>query len=243
MKNPAAADVHGAWRRIWGVPEATAGQSPRRLEAGGGQGTKNPSGFWFSEFGARPQTPLPDRIVRGSGPPLPFLTINIGYPRFFSYNGSRSLRMSDEPGIFVEWDDRYSVGIPLIDEQHKELIRLTNELYLGCLTGDDEAREFFFNAVRGAMDYVKYHFSAEEKMMEKIKYLYLAEHRKRHEDFVLKLIEDVKSFQGGRKFVPNNFVRFLKDWILSHIAIEDIQYARYIMDLKRQGRLTGVLTD
>ncbi|MDR1025219.1 MAG: bacteriohemerythrin [Treponema sp.] len=147
--------------------------------------------------------------------------------------------MSDEPGVFVEWDDRYSVGIPLIDEQHKELIRLTNELYQGCLTGDDEAREFFFNAARGATDYVKYHFSAEERMMENIKYPYLAEHRRRHEDFIIKVLEDVKSFQGGRKFVPNNFVRFLRDWILSHIAIEDTRYARYIMELKRQGRLRG----
>ncbi|MDR1352434.1 MAG: bacteriohemerythrin, partial [Treponema sp.] len=107
--------------------------------------------------------------------------------------------MSDESGVFVAWDDKYSVGIPLIDEQHKELIRLTNELYQGCLAGDDGGREFFFTAVHGAMDYVKYHFSAEEKMLENVNYPRLAEHRKRHEDFVLKMVEDVKSFQGGRK--------------------------------------------
>jgi hemerythrin len=146
--------------------------------------------------------------------------------------------MPDETTVLVEWDEKYSVGIPLIDEQHKELIRLTNELYRGCLTGNDAARAFFFDAVRGAMDYVKYHFSAEEKILENVNYPYLAEHKKAHEDFVLKMVEDVKSFQGGRKFVPNNFVRFLKDWILSHIAIADTQYAKYIMDLKRQGKLS-----
>jgi hemerythrin len=145
--------------------------------------------------------------------------------------------MSDESTVFVKWEDKYSVGIPLIDEQHKELIRLTNELYQGCLTGDDAARDFFFSAVRGAMNYVKYHFSAEEKILENVKYPKLAEHRKQHEDFVLKMVEDVKSFQGGKKFVPNNFVRFLRDWILSHIAIADTEYAKYIMDLKKQGRL------
>jgi hemerythrin len=147
--------------------------------------------------------------------------------------------MPDESAIFVKWDNKYSVGIPLIDEQHKELIRLTNELYQGCLSGDDAAREFFFNTIRGAMDYVKHHFSAEEKIMENIRYPYLAEHKKQHEDFVLKMVEDVKSFQGGRKFVPNNFVRFLKDWILSHIAIADTQYAAYIMNLKKHDRLNA----
>ncbi|MDR0399905.1 MAG: bacteriohemerythrin [Treponema sp.] len=150
--------------------------------------------------------------------------------------------MPDESAILVEWDDKYSVGIPLINDQHKELIRLTNELYQGCLAGDDQARDFFFNAIHGAMDYVKYHFSAEEKMMENIKYPRLEEHKKEHEDFVRKMLEDVKSFQGGKKFVPNNFVRFLKDWILSHIAISDIQYARYIMDLKKRGKLGGAGT-
>jgi hemerythrin len=145
--------------------------------------------------------------------------------------------MSDESIVFVKWEDKYSVGIPLIDKQHKELIQLTNELYQGCLAGDDAARDFFFNAIRGAMNYVKVHFSTEEQILENINYPKLAEHKKQHEDFVLKMVEDVKSFQGGRKFVPNNFVRFLRDWILSHIAIADTEYAKYIMDLKKQGRL------
>jgi hemerythrin len=145
--------------------------------------------------------------------------------------------VSDESTVLVEWDDKYLIGIPLIDEQHKELIRLTNELYKGCLAGDGAARAFFSEAVRGAMDYVKYHFSAEEKILENVKYPYLARHKKEHEDFVFKMVEDVKNFQEGKKFVPNNFVRFLKDWILSHIAIADTRYAKYIRDLKRQGKL------
>jgi hemerythrin len=141
----------------------------------------------------------------------------------------------------IEWSEKFSVGIPLIDEQHKELIRLTNELYQGCLTGDDAARVFFFKAIRGALDYVNYHFSAEEKLLENAKYPDLAQHRKQHEDFVRRMVGDVQSFQEGRKFVPNNFVRYLKDWILSHIAIMDTQYAKYILDLKKQGKLEGVL--
>ncbi|MDR2176478.1 MAG: bacteriohemerythrin [Treponema sp.] len=141
---------------------------------------------------------------------------------------------------FVKWSNKYSVGIPLIDGQHKELIRITNELYQGCLEGDAAARDFFFDAIHGTMDYVKYHFSAEETILTNIKYPRLAEHKKHHEDFVLKMVEDVKSFQQGKKFVPNSFVRFLKEWILSHIAIEDTQYAAYIIDLKKRGQLNGV---
>ncbi|MDR3335583.1 MAG: bacteriohemerythrin [Treponema sp.] len=148
--------------------------------------------------------------------------------------------MSDE-SILVEWDDKYSVGIPLIDDQHKELIRLTNELFQGCRTGDDDARQYFMSTIRATMDYVKYHFSAEEKLLENVKYPYIGEHKKQHEGFVLQMVNDVKSFQEGKKFVPNSFVRYLKDWILSHIAMMDTQYAKYILDLKKQGQLENVL--
>jgi hemerythrin len=141
--------------------------------------------------------------------------------------------------MLVEWEDRYSVGIELIDDQHKELFNLTNTLYEGCLAGDEAARSYFMETVHGTVDYVKYHFTAEEKMLEKVKYPNFAEHKKEHEGFVKKILEDVESFQGGRKFVPNVFVRYLKDWILTHIAIQDKKYAEYILNLKKQGLLNN----
>jgi hemerythrin len=149
--------------------------------------------------------------------------------------------MSDESIILVEWDDKYSVGIPLIDEQHKDLIQLTNELYLNCLEGDNAARSFFSKTIRGTLKYARSHFSMEERLMKSIRYPRLAEHKERHKDFILNMVVEVQSFHGGKKFVPNAFVRYLKDWILSHIAIEDTQYARYIIDLKKQGALENFI--
>jgi hemerythrin len=159
-----------------------------------------------------------------------------------NYGHSKEIVMADdEPPVLVEWDDKYSVGISLIDEQHKELIRLTNELYRGCLAGNKEAEAFFLRTVRGVVDYTKFHFSAEERLMENVKYPECAAHKKQHEDFVVQMVNGVKSFQEGKKFVPNNFVRYLKDWILSHIAIMDTLYARYIHDLKKRGALGDVI--
>jgi hemerythrin len=143
--------------------------------------------------------------------------------------------MADE--ILVEWDNKYSLGIPLIDDQHKALIDLTNALYKGCLAGPEEAQAYFMETIQGTVDYVKYHFAAEEKILEKVHYPALEEHKNQHRSFVLKIVEDVKNFQEGKKFVPNTFVRYLKDWILSHIAVMDKQYAEYIFSLKKKGEL------
>ncbi|MDR1625354.1 MAG: bacteriohemerythrin [Spirochaetia bacterium] len=137
--------------------------------------------------------------------------------------------MTDD--ILVEWNEKYSVGIDLIDTQHKKLIELTNTLYKGCLTGEAEARRYFQETIQATVDYVKYHFAAEEKLMAHFKYPDLINHKGQHTGFILKILEDVKSFQSGRKFVPNAFVRYLKDWILSHIAVMDQKYADYILNL------------
>ncbi|MDR1955918.1 MAG: bacteriohemerythrin [Treponema sp.] len=142
-----------------------------------------------------------------------------------------------EENILVEWDDRYLVGIGLIDEQHKELIALTNTLYQACLEGDAKAKTHFMEAIHSTVDYVRYHFSAEEKLLESVNYPDLAEHKKQHEGFVLQIFEEVKSFEQGKKFVPNVFVRYLKDWILTHIALADKKYAQYILHLKKEGLL------
>ncbi|MDR2803342.1 MAG: bacteriohemerythrin [Treponema sp.] len=137
----------------------------------------------------------------------------------------------------IEWNGRYSVGIPKIDEQHKELLRLTNELYASCLSDDDGLKERFKQTISALVNYVSEHFGAEERLLQRVKYPQYAEHKREHESFVKKVLEEVAAFNEGKSFVPNNFVRYLKDWILSHIAMSDKLYAEYIFSLKKQGKL------
>ncbi|MDR2517246.1 MAG: bacteriohemerythrin [Spirochaetaceae bacterium] len=136
---------------------------------------------------------------------------------------------------FVEWDDRYATGIDLIDGQHKELLGLTNDLFRSCQAGEDSANETFRKIAHATVNYVKYHFSAEERLLEKIDYPQSDEHKKQHASFVKRVLADVKSFEDGKHLVPHNFVRYLRDWILTHIAIYDRQYADFI---NRQHRMT-----
>ncbi|MDR3115755.1 MAG: bacteriohemerythrin [Treponema sp.] len=146
-----------------------------------------------------------------------------------------------EKEVFVAWEDRYSVGIPSIDEQHKELLVLTNKLYDACRDGEEKARAYFKEVIRGAVDYVQFHFTSEERIMERINFPELATHKVQHTSFVKQVLEEVKSFESGKSFVPNNFVRFLRDWILTHIALSDIKYAEYLQALKKQGALQSLI--
>jgi hemerythrin len=152
------------------------------------------------------------------------------------FKEGRSWNMADVKN-FVEWDDNYSVGIPLVDNQHKGLVDITNKLFKGCLKGDEEARRFFLDTIHEGVDYVKYHFTTEEKIMERIQYPGFAAHKTQHQDFVRELVSKVQSFQMGKRFVPNMMVRYLRDWVLTHIAVSDKEYGNYLVDLKKRGKL------
>jgi hemerythrin len=129
--------------------------------------------------------------------------------------------MDDE---FVKWDDRYSVGISKIDLQHKKLIEFTNYLYNACRVSSDEANEQFKQTIKKSVEYVMIHFKTEEDLMIKYNYHDFLIHKKEHTDFIKQILEETYNFENNKLFIPNKFVRYLKDWLLSHIAITDNKY-------------------
>jgi hemerythrin len=138
----------------------------------------------------------------------------------------------------VTWHNSYSVGIPLIDDQHKELIRLTNTLYEGVMQGQAFSQAAFLKSIRGTVDYIGYHFSTEERVMKRVDYPGYQSHKKQHSDFVREVLKHVDDFTNGKPFSPNNFVYYLKDWILTHIAVTDKKLGAYLIELKKEGSLS-----
>jgi hemerythrin len=139
--------------------------------------------------------------------------------------------------VVVKWDAAYSVGVKLIDDQHKELVRMTNELSLGCQKGGNEAEIYFMRVIQGAVKYVKTHFTTEEIIMERLKFPEYLEHKKEHEEFVAEVLRDIKAFEGGGKLVPLEFAQFLQNWVLTHIAKSDKRYGIFFEELRGNGRL------
>lgn len=144
----------------------------------------------------------------------------------------------DKNPDIVAWDPKYETGIALIDEQHKELVSLTNALYHACLSGSETARAAFKETMSRMVNYVRFHFATEQKLLERIRYPNYADHKKKHDDLVKSVLEAVKEYNEGQKFVPNHFVRTLKDWIFGHIAIDDKAYAAYAETQKKKGLLS-----
>ena len=135
---------------------------------------------------------------------------------------------------YVEWDDKFSVGIPLVDNQHKRLVEMTNMLHEACILNSEAALIQFNETASEMVLYVNQHFTTEEQLMERTNFPGLAEHKKMHAEFVKELLTDVEAVKSGKKLIPNNFVKFLRDWVLSHIAIYDSKLGAYLAEQKKK---------
>lgn len=137
---------------------------------------------------------------------------------------------SNEAKNLIVWEDRFAIGIRIIDGEHKRLVELCNELYKAIVLRDtSERKNFVFNALKECADYARTHFAHEEKLMQVCSYKDFKTHKKEHVEFAKIVLEKCRNFDNETYYSSMELVRFLRDWILSHIAHMD---RLFVSDLK-----------
>jgi len=128
----------------------------------------------------------------------------------------------------VVWDDVFSLGFKPIDDQHKKLVLIINELFTACKEGIVAADMAFMETVKKTLEYTETHFADEEDYMREANYPRFAEHKKQHEDFIAAVEKTIEEFETGNT-EPIDMARFLKKWLLNHIAVTDKQYVPFLV--------------
>lgn len=123
------------------------------------------------------------------------------------------------------WDDSYSVRVDKIDQQHKQLFRLINQLHDAMTQG--KGKEVLNQIFDGLISYTSSHFSDEERMMTAYGYPQTASHRKEHESLVTQVSELQKEHASGKLGVSIQTRDFLKSWLENHIRTVDMKYAPF----------------
>jgi len=128
---------------------------------------------------------------------------------------------------FVEWKDEYSVGIPSIDDQHKRLLGLINQLQTAVDYQTDDA--FTNEALGELVDYTRTHFVYEEKLMQDNGYPDFEAHRKEHEAMVEQVGHFLERYKQDRDATIEEVTGFLKNWLINHINGTDKEYSSYLI--------------
>lgn len=127
--------------------------------------------------------------------------------------------------MFFEWDDKYSVGVELFDQQHKKLFVLMNDLRSSMLEGN--AKEVVGKVLDELIDYTATHFADEEDEMESYGYPEYEVQRQQHLDFLNQVKEFKTNHTGGREIVTTEVIGFLVNWLTNHIAKTDKKYEEF----------------
>lgn len=122
----------------------------------------------------------------------------------------------------LEWDEKYSVGVVQIDNQHKKMFDTINQL-IALLTSKPTQSEVDV-IIKALVEYKQYHFRTEEEFFEKFNYEHAEEHKAKHSEFNTKLASLVEQYKGDTIGLAFSLVNFLEDWLIDHLMIEDQKY-------------------
>lgn len=129
----------------------------------------------------------------------------------------------------IVWSHEFSVGKEFIDDDHKTLFNIYNQLveYLG----DAPYKEGFAELLSKMTDYSLSHFSKEEEYMMSIKYPNFKAHREQHKSYIKKTALYNSRFMSADPPVLKDVVLFLQDWWKEHILFNDMKYELYRRNL------------
>jgi hemerythrin len=126
----------------------------------------------------------------------------------------------------MTWSSKYSVGVETLDNHHKALINVLNELHAASMRG--KAQEVAGRLIDQVISIANEHFAAEERFMESIKFPGLAEHRAKHKEMTGKVAEFVARHKKGDTTVYTQLLYFMRDWLSNHMLTVDGEYAAWL---------------
>lgn len=125
----------------------------------------------------------------------------------------------------IAWSRRYLTGIPEIDQEHRDLVKLANKVHVNMVSGaGTRAVELSLDELLGE---VACHFATEEMYMEREGAPGQAVHRILHDNLLKELGLVVQSYHSGR-FTDVDAVlqKRIKFWLMDHIVNVDMDMAR-----------------
>ncbi len=128
----------------------------------------------------------------------------------------------------MKWSDDLSIGVDLVDNQHKEIFTRVNSL-LGAMA-QGKGKEEVGKVLAYLADYVVKHFGAEEGLMTKYNYDGYSKQKAEHTKFLRDFSGLKREFetQGATSHLVIQTQRQLCDWLINHITNEDKKLGTFL---------------
>lgn len=122
-----------------------------------------------------------------------------------------------------ELKDEYLVGIESIDNEHRVLFEIADEIYQLCINEFvPDKYDNIAGLIQRLKDYTEMHFDHEEAYMESIQYKRMFTQKVQHDNFKRKLESmDLESMDENQDQAIQDLLKFVTDWLVEHILETD----------------------
>jgi len=125
--------------------------------------------------------------------------------------------------VWAPWDESLNIGIDIIDEHHRYLFDLINDLY--AVVVNKRGTRQVARLIKSLDAYAKVHFRAEEQMMEHYGYTGMGRQLNQHHAFEAKVAEFYEELHVNPLVAQFDILSYMRDWLIHHINVEDAQLA------------------
>jgi len=126
----------------------------------------------------------------------------------------------------IEWREEFSVGVPAVDHEHRELIGLINDTYRALVDQGPETEEAVEDFLGEIYARIAAHFALEERLMREQRYDRYAEHKADHERLLDDIRDIMDEYAEGGEFDRDAFARRLGEWFTVHFRTQDARLHR-----------------
>ena len=128
----------------------------------------------------------------------------------------------------IAWARELETGNDLIDTQHKQLVKLSNDLIVDCKNNKNP--DILSEALKFLVSYAEIHFSYEEKLQVEHKYPDYVNHKQLHEAFKASVLDLIHQYIANQYYenLLSDIQSVLVDWLLTHFKQEDFKIAEHI---------------
>ncbi len=121
--------------------------------------------------------------------------------------------------ILIEWSEEFTIGVPAIDREHREIVALVNRVYAQLADPDSDVTiSDFLGELHARM---AAHFETEEQLMRTRRYDQTEQHVAEHERLLDELREMMDQYEQAREYDETHLARRLGDWFTLHFKVHD----------------------
>ena len=128
----------------------------------------------------------------------------------------------------IKWSKNYLMGIDKLDEEHKELFRISDQIYNKVMERGDDAKYRLFlmkETLEYMLRYFKRHAKSEEIYMREIGYAGYEFHKMLHDELYNMLLKKKADIVKRNECSKKEIAELVGDgigWLLEHIITEDM---------------------